>query len=87
MNRSLEPCRCRCCGLVPVWFGARTWCLCEPTPAGAVLSGTIHECNAERRCHRHRFGQLIVEEDGSGDRVRTLAACGCGQERSVGEVT
>ncbi len=87
MDHSVGPDRCECCGLVPVWFGERTWCLCEPTPRGVLLCGTRHECSAARRLHRHRFVHVIVEEDWCSTPLRMLIACGCGQERAVSEVT
>ena len=74
---------CPCCGLVPVWFGCGTWCLCEPPPPGAILVGPPHECTAARRLHRHAFRRIMAEEDMCGTQFGTVFICSCGQERRL----
>ncbi len=78
-----QPRPCPCCGLVPVWFGQATWCLCEPVPERATAFGEPHECTADRRIHRHAFRRLLAEEDMAGTRLDTVFACACGQERRL----
>ena len=79
----LERRPCPCCGLVPVWFGCRTWCLCEPPPEGTALCGAPHECTALRRLHRHAFRRIVAEEDMCGTQLGPVFICGCGQERRL----
>ena len=69
--------------MLPVWFHTATWCLCEPAPPDAVVSGLDHECSLERRLHRHWFGRLIAEEDECGTRTAVVFTCACGQARRL----
>ncbi len=75
--------RCTCCGMVPVWFGCRTWCPCEPTPLRATVHGQPHECTGSRRLHVHHFERCLLEVDASAFWSEVVFRCNCAQERRL----